>query len=735
MSMDKKLIIAEKPSLGMKIVAGIGQMKRADGYFENEKFIVTFAFGHLFGLKSIEQYLNCEKGRWSLEQLPFFPEKFEYILKDDDGVRKQYKIIKKLYQRQDVKSIVNAGDPDREGSVIILNILRELENETGIHKPVERIWLTATTPEFVREAMNNLKPEEAYGNLYEEGLTRTYADWLWGINFTRFVTLKAGEFYPVGRVLNPIVKFIFDRDRSIENFQKETYYEIDAEITRDGTKVKSKIKGLRFSAEQKEEGEAFVYDLFTKLEITSELKAVVTKVETKDVVKAPPKLFSLDKLQNKMSKDFKYSSAETLAATQSLYEKCYVTYPRTNTEYLATAEKSSVNEILGKLSKEEGIPLVLKESKSIFDDSKIEGHTALIITGKNPVGLSEKEENVYQTIKNRFICNFLDEKTVLQETLVEIGIKDDSGDLYVIELKGTAVLQEGFLKYEPIKSEKFLPRFTEGEILEGLELQLSEKTTKPPSHVSEAELNGFLKNPFRRTEIDAAMEEADEDAGMDEEDYKAMLQGCEIGTVATRAGIIENAQRYEYVKKEKNLFHITEKGTAFIYVLEQLGIHLDKTKTVEMGMDLKKVYRKEMTLEEVVGKTRRDIADIVDKGKNTVIENSYVSNSAGNKVGNCPLCGGSILPGKKNYYCSNYREKGFRFVIWKTIAQKELSPNQVTQLLEKRKTSLIKGFTKKAGGTFNAYLVLSDAGEVKFEFPKKSRSKMSKESKKENEES
>ena len=719
--MDKKLIIAEKPSLGMKIVSGIGKMERADGYFENDRYIVTFAFGHLFELKSIEQYMNCEKGRWSLEQLPFFPERFEYILKDDSGVKKQYGTIKKLYKRQDVTGIINAGDPDREGSVIILNILRELENETGIQKPVERIWLTATTPEFVGEALKNLKPEEAYGNLYEEGLTRTYIDWLWGINFTRFITLKAGGFYPVGRVLNPIVKFIYDRDRSIEKFQKEIYYGIETKIIKDGLEVKSKIKDLRFSKEQKEEGEALVCDLLSKMKITSELQAVVARADTKDVVKAPPKLFSLDKLQNKMSKEFKYSSAETLAATQSLYEKGYVTYPRTNTEYLATAEKNSVNEILKKLSREEGIPLVLKETGNIFDDSKIEGHTALIITGKIPKEpeLSEKEENVYRTIRNRFICNFLDEKTVLQETSVEIRIGE-----YVTELKGTAILREGFLRYEPMKSEKFLPSFTEGEILEDLELQLVEKTTKPPSHVSEAELNSFLKNPFKRTRIEAAMKETDTEEDTNEEDYKAILQGCEIGTVATRAGIIENAQRYEYIRKEKNLFHITEKGTALIHVLEQLGINLDKTKTVEMGMDLKRVYKKEMSLNEVVEKTKKDIADIIAEGKEALIDGGYVSTaSIGSKIGNCPLCGGSILPGKKNYYCSNYKEKECKFVIWKVIAQKELSDNQAQQLLEKGKTSLIKGFTKKAGGTFDAYLVLNDEGEVKFEFPKKRKSR------------
>lgn len=699
--MSKKLIIAEKPSLAMKICAGIGKMEKSDGYFENEDYIVTFAFGHLFGLKSIEQYLNREKGTWSLEQLPFFPKQFEYILKDDSGVKKQYGIIKKLFQRKDVIDVINAGDPDREGSVIILNILHELEKETGIEKPVERIWLTATTPEFVSQALHNLKPEEAYGNLYDEGLTRTYVDWLWGINFSRYVTLKTGGFFPVGRVLIPIVKYIYDRDAAISKFQKEIYYEITGSFQKDGMEIKSKLKDVRFTSEQKKAGEQLCTDLFLKLKVTSEIEAVVSKVESKEVTKNPPKMFSLDKLQNKMSKDYKYSSAETLELTQKLYEKGYVTYPRTNTEYLATAEKGSVEALLKQLSARENIPLELRDSKSIFDDSKIEGHTALIITEKEPEGLDEKEEKVYTAIKNRFICNFLKEKTILQETEVEIRIGE-----YVMELRGTAIVSEGFLKYEPIKSEKMLPVFKEGEVIEEMELSLEEKTTKPPSHVNEAELNGFLKNPFKKSDMED-----------EEEDYKAILLGCEIGTVATRAGIIQNALRYEYIKKEKNAFFITDKGTALIHALEQLGIDMEKTKTVEIGMDLKKVFRNEETLQSVVEKTKKDIAGVINSNRETDVRMEHTS--AGGKIGTCPICGGDIMEGKKNYYCSNYREKNCGLTIWKTIAQKELTKSQVIQLLEKGKTSLIKGFTKKAGGTFSACLVLDAEGKVGFKFPKK----------------
>ena len=695
--MGKKLIIAEKPSLAMKIVAGIGRMDKKDGYFENGDFIVTFAFGHLLGLKSIDEYLKREKTKWQLEELPFIPEKFEFILKEDSGIKKQFYIIKKLYTREDVTSVINAGDPDREGSVIILNIINKLVEETGKEKRIERIWLTATTPEFVRQALDkdNRKEECAYGNLYEEGLTRTYVDWLWGINFTRFVTLKAGSSFPVGRVLTPIVKFIYDRDRSIEQFKKEKYFEIEAVIRKNNEMVKGKIKNLRFTKEEigKE-----------KLEQLQSEKLIVESVETKNIKKAAPKLFSLDKLQNKMSKELKYSSAETLQIVQKLYEQGFVTYPRTNTEYLATAEKGSVQYILTMLAEKENIPLILKENKTIFDDTKIEGHTALIITNKIPEIsiLSEKEKNVYQSIKNRFIANFLDLDTIVKETKVTISI----GKEY-IELKGTSILEEGFLKYEKAKNETFLPYFIEGEILEG-SLELVEKVTQPPAHVTEAELNTFLKNPFKKQEI--------EEQENDDEEYKAIINGCEIGTVATRASIIENAQKYEYIQKEKNAFHITEKGKVFINLLARLNINMEKKKTVEIGMLLKKVYRMETTSDYVVEYAAKEISEVIKQHKNDSIIEYNQNTSRG--IGQCPNCGGNILKGKSNYYCDNYKEKNCQFKIWETISGKKLTENQIKQLLEKGRTSILKGFISKAGKKFDAALALQD-GQVTFDFKKK----------------
>lgn len=695
--MNKKLIIAEKPSLAMKVAAGIGKMNKEDGYFENADYIITFAFGHLLELKSIDEYLQREKTKWSLDELPFIPEKFEFILKKDSGVKKQYNIIKQLYSRDDVTSIINAGDPDREGSVIILNIIQKVKEQTGKEKPVERIWLTATTPEFVREALKNRKEEKAYGNLYEEGLTRTYVDWLLGINFTRFVTLKAGSFYPVGRVLNPIVKFIYDRDKSIEEFKKEIFYEIEVEIKKDNQLVKCKIKNVRFAASEKEKG----IEQLSKLEKED---MVVESIETKSRKKAAPKLFSLDKLQNKMSKEFKYSSAETLEIVQKLYEQGFVTYPRTNTEYLATAEKHSVERVLNQLCEEESVPLVMKDSKSIFDDSKIEGHTALIITEKFPdvSNLNEKEKNVYQVIKNRFIANFLNAETIIQETNVIIRVRNEE-----IDLKGVSVLEEGFLKYEKVQNETFLPIFIKGEKLDGA-MKLAEKITQPPSHITEAELNTFLKNPFKKHEIE-------ENTKNDDEDYKAILSGCEIGTVATRAGIIENAQKYEYILKQKNAFRVTEKGKALIKILDKLDIDMEKTKTVEIGMLLKKIYHMQITADHVVKHVIDEIKEVMQLHRNDTIEGAAKVNKG---IGPCPFCGDDVLKGKSNYYCSNYKKKNCQFKIWETIAGKKLTENQVKQLLEKGKTGTIKGFTSKTGKKFDASLERKQDGTVGFIFSK-----------------
>ena len=222
------LIIAEKPSLARNIAAGIGKMARRDGYWEGDGYLVTWAFGHLFSLCDIEDYAPTASGRWTMENLPCFPETFRFQLRKnakketDDGVKKQFETIAALCAREDVKTIVNAGDADREGEIIV----RLCIEKANVKKEVLRLWLPDQTEQTVAKALTEMKSETEYDNLANEGFARTYIDWLYGVNLTRYATLKTGVLLRVGRVIIPIVKAIYDRDMAIKNFVPDTYYTI-----------------------------------------------------------------------------------------------------------------------------------------------------------------------------------------------------------------------------------------------------------------------------------------------------------------------------------------------------------------------------------------------------------------------------------------------------------------------------------------------------------------------------
>ena len=242
-----KVIIAEKPSLARNIANGLGEFKRRDGYLENENYLITWAFGHLFSLCDIEEYTNDSNTKWRIDNIPCFPEKFKFGLKKDknkkvdEGVVKQFDIISTLVNRDDVDEIINAGDADREGEIIVrLCVDNALKGE----KKLTRLWLPDQTEETVREAINSLKEEKEYDNLANEGFARTYIDWLYGVNLTRYATLKSGVLLRVGRVIVPIVKAIYDRDLSIRNFVSEIYYGIssNSEVNGEIIELNSKLK-------------------------------------------------------------------------------------------------------------------------------------------------------------------------------------------------------------------------------------------------------------------------------------------------------------------------------------------------------------------------------------------------------------------------------------------------------------------------------------------------------------
>ena len=697
-----KLIIAEKPSLARNIVAGIGEMKKSNGYFEGSGYIVTWAFGHLFSLCDIEDYTGpTSTGKWSMENIPCFPENFRFRLKDgkdkkpDAGIIKQFNIIKTLCNRDDVTDIINAGDADREGEIIIRLCV---ENAKPTGKALMRLWLPDQTPETIKAALNSMKGENEYDNLANEGFSRTYIDWLYGVNLTRYATLRTGSLLRVGRVIVPIVKAIYDRDKSIENFTPDIYYALVSKEETNGEVVEL-VSKYKFTSEEKEKAGRACAKL-------NRQEATVTDKKTSKTTLNPPKLFSLSKLQNYLGRKYKMSMDDSLIITQDLYEKGYLTYPRTNSEYLATAEKDKMKTIIGKVAAM-GYPVKFIDKKSIFDDSKIESHSALTPTYKipSPDALSDEEKTVYSAVLKRFVAVFCSEDCVAQKTEMTVSV----GECEDYVLKGTIILQPGWTKFDSsgVSGNKILPNLNIGDKV-NINFKPVEKQTNPPKHYTIETLNNYLKNPFREEKAAA------DENGDDSEEYKAMFEGLELGTEATRTGIIDNAIQSKYIELKKDVYHILPDGEFLIESLLQMGISMDKYKTSEMGKALKSVFHGTMTVDESVDLAKKEISEVFSSPMNCEGSDTYTGLYR-DVMGICPLCGGDVIRQKRSYSCANYKENGCAFTIWMNICSKTISTTVCRQLLEKGETEKLSGFISKNGKPFSAKLVLKD-GKATMEF-------------------
>lgn len=706
-----KLIIAEKPSLARNIVEAIGSMKTEKDYYIGNGYIVTSVFGHLLTLYDLSDYLQKENPKsWELEDLNFYPKEFRFKIKSDKGVKDRYKLIKELVKRNDVTEIVNGGDADGEGEVLINIVIYKIFDELKINKKITRIWLEDQTKETIQKELKNLKPITKTENIYREGLARTYIDWLYGIYLTRYISILSHTTYNTGRVIIPTVKFIYDRDMKIENFKPEPYYEIETIINKNNQQIKLNFKDLRFKQDEKEQA-------LNTLNNLREKEVKVIKIENKQINKKPNKLFSLATLQNYMSKSKKFSLDKTLKLVQGLYEKNYLTYPRTNTEYMSEEEKDRAKDIIAAINNSNYLynneKLEFKDSKTIFDSSKVESHSALTPTVKIPniLRLTVDEQSVYLAVLNRFVANFYPEECLLDITNITFELEN----MKTI-LKGTSIKQEGYLKYENNLSEKAIPNFIEGENFKS-NFELIEKETTPPNKVTEAELNRFFKKPFKEVK-----EDEEDDNEEDDEDYKKMLRGIEIGTPATRSQIVEKVKAVGYIEANKNILSITDKGISFINALETLNINLYKEKTVELSQNLKKVNLGEITLEEIVSIAEEEIKGIIsqklDSKMSTELSKSNNFNNKKTVIGQCPICGKDIIENSKAYACSGYKE-GCTFTIWKTIAGKNITKTIATELIKKGKTKEITGFKSKAGNLFSSSLMITEEGKITFDFNKK----------------
>lgn len=703
-----KLIIAEKPSMALEIVKAIGTMEKHDGYYENKEYLVTFAYGHLLVLQDVDDYFNRKKTRWNLEELPVIPEPFIFKLPEDKGIKKQFDIIESLLRRKDIKQIIAAGDADREGEVIINNIIYKVLGKETAQQYTYRLWLKSLSRDEIRQSLESIKPVTETENLYNEGLARTYMDWLYGINLTRYLTLAAGELLPVGRVLVPIVRKVYQRNQEIKNFLPRKYIEIECAIKKENTVIKTTVKDLEF-----EKGDGSIQKIIDEL---NSHKCIVSSKESKKVEKKRPKLFSLTTLQNFMASNYKMPLDKTLDAMQSLYEKSYVTYPRTNSEYLHSSEKENVKDLVefyAKMFDDEFIQF--RDEKMIFDDAKVESHSAILPTKKVPdfEKLSKNEREVYQSVQGRFLTAFYSKTAVVEETKVVFSIEE-----YRAELKGSSIIERGFYKYEPPNSEgKLIPVFNKGETVDA-KFEALEKETTPPKKITMVDMNNYLKNPFKKNEIDNVS---------DDEEYRQMLKGIEIGTVATRDSIIKNAVKYEYLTENKTVLDITDKGISLCELLESLNIDMGADKTVETSILLKEIYRNEKSTEDVVDYTRKFLTAVKENNKTNIKSLRKEKKS----IGVCPRCGKAVYEWQKNFTCDGGKECGF--TMWKNdkfFENKGISLNAVMaeKLLKNGQLKVENLISQKTKKTYSALIKIVDTGEYvnyKIEFPDISKSKLS----------
>ena len=702
----KKVIIAEKPSVAKNIADAYNIKIRKDGYFEGDDYLVTWAFGHLFQLFDAKDYDENMKG-WRMDKFPFIPEEFKYKVKCDNvnrsvtdkGAEKQINIIKTLIDRDDVDGVISATDQDREGELISLEVFMYLNQ----NKPIYRLLLNEWTPDEVRKGMNNLKENIEMKSLQDAGISRQWADWIIGINLTSVATLRYGgtgkerKMINIGRVLLPTLKIIYDRDKEIENFKASTYYKLLATFK---TKNNEEFEGTYYNENNNEKFE----DKKVVEELKKHLKDKEGEIIAKQVEKKreyAPLLFNLSNLQGYITSKYKgWTSDKVLKVAQGLYEKKFITYPRTGSVALDESLKDKTKKVLevakNGLLYEEQIKFV--DNKRIFDNSKVESHSAITPTYIRPTGLSKDEEIVYNSIKNRFIMQFMP-IAEFEETKLTVKIHDEKFK-GIFAAKGRVQIVEGWRVVEKIETkDTILPFVSKKEMVQVVDGKVNTVTKKPPKLHNE-------KTLLRVMETCGKSFKDEEDSP---EMMQAILSGFSIGTPATRA---------ETIKKLKDTGYIKSKGKSL--TCTDLGKTLVEIFPVKELLDLQYTGRLEKTLSDIEkGKFKKDdflsmikaftVEAVEDIKKDTaMLKNFKVELPEGTEsIGKCPVCGNDIIEGEKGFGCTNWKN-GCKYTIWKNdkfieSMGKKVTKEMVKLLLKNGKVGF-RNLKSKKGTLFSAYL-------------------------------
>lgn len=689
----KQLVIAEKSSAGkdMARVLGLTATDMKDGYMENDKYIVAWARGHLVGqLEPIEIY-GKDKA-WNLELLPFqIDQETQLKVIDDKGSGAMFNTLKKLINRADVECIINAGDCGREGELIQQWIYKMAGNE----KPIKRLWVNDLTDESLKKGFANLQDNDKYKNMFEEGKALKVIDWMYGMSYTVLLTKLysngAGVLH-YGRCQTPLLNLIVEREREIRNFKKEKYNVLKANY--------GNFKGIKLVLDEetgKYQNDQIKFNNDTeKTECLNNWKQYKTgkviKFEQKDKETKPDRCFSLSTLQQTLGKKYGYTPDKTLELAQSLYEKKFTTYPRTNSEYLSEelwAEKDKHIDSCIELIKSICGDIIIEKNKSatkdFVDNTEIEDHHAIIPTDQvaDFESLTEEEKNAYIEICKRFIALFM-ENYKYKSTEIQVEVNNA-----IFKTAGTQEIDKGY-KVLYAKDEKDEKENKENEEYSNL-TSLKEGDS---IDIKDYELKELETKPKQRYNVSSIIK---------------VMEKYGIGTPATQSSIIENILNQkvvEIISKEKKKEYVpTEKGEQLIDIIPTELKSSDLTKRVEER--IKEVGKGKVSVATIKNEIFKEQQETIEKLKENAKTNTTTFSSSFTKepIGKCPFCGKDmIINSKGNLSHIDYKDNSCKLTIWKESLYTTISEKMMKELLTKGKT--VGSFKSKAGKTYKQEILL-----------------------------
>lgn len=571
---DMKLVIAEKPSVALSIAKVLGANAKKDGYVEGNGYKVSWCVGHLIQMANPDAY-DSRYAKWNMEDLPIFPKEYKYEV--TKATKKQFSILKKLMNESSVDTIINACDAGREGEAIF----RLVYTEASCKKKVERLWISSMEDSAIKEGFSHLRDGSEYNTLFDSAQARAIADWLVGMNISRLYSCLYQQNYSVGRVQTPTLAMIVKRDDEIAHFKKEKYYTV--ELLTDGFSLSSeRIDDIERAKRLK-----------NKVGNTIQ----VSDVTQKEKITNPELPFDLTTLQRECNKFFGYSAKQTLDYAQSLYEKKFITYPRTDSRCLTEDMiVNTLNNIVGKNDFDK------ERIKAVFNSKKVTDHHAIIPTisslKEDLSKLPESEAKVYRLILNKLHASL---GYPLKESLTKV-IAEVEG--FSFSCTGKVIIEEGFMKYlkayKAKKSEELvLPSVSSGDILHLESSELREKYTAAPKHYTEDTL---LK--------------AMELAGTEMIDKAVEVERRGLGTPATRAGVIENLIYKGFVERDKKNLLATHKGINLITIVAEKFKSAETTAKWEL--ELSDIASGKENKEEFLRRIEKEIQSLVEQYRNSI---------------------------------------------------------------------------------------------------------------------